>query len=133
MKTLSMENTQKFVLLIALFASGIIFSQNENDAVWLAVPGIISNARALGMGNSYSTRSGDYSAMIFNPAGLALSQHSQLTGSFYHRFYENNSNFFGNESYYKNSATKFIRFDSIECTCGIKLCRRGTHPAPVPF
>ncbi len=107
MKTSSMKSTQKFVLLIALFASGIIFSQNENDAVRLAVPGIISNARALGMGNSYSTRSGDYSAMIFNPAGLALSQHSQLTGSFYHRFYENNSNFFGNESYYKNSATEF--------------------------
>ncbi len=107
MKTSSMKIIQKIVLYVVLFSSGIIFSQNENDAVRLAVPGIISNARALGMGNSYLTRSGDYSAMVFNPAGLALSQNSQLTGSFYHRFYGNTSNFFGNENYYKNSTTEF--------------------------
>ena len=96
-----------YSLIVLLFSSGTVFSQNENDAVRLSVPGIISSARALGMGNSNQTQSGDYSAMIFNPAGLALSEYSQLTGSFYHRFYENTSNFFGNESYYKNSATEF--------------------------
>ncbi len=105
MNNISIKNINTFVWFILLFLSGFIFSQNENDAVRLAVPGIISNARALGMGNSYLTRNGDYSAMVFNPAGLALSQHSQLTGSFYHRFYENGSTFFGNESYKKNSVT----------------------------
>ncbi|MBU0473470.1 MAG: hypothetical protein KKF62_04850 [Bacteroidetes bacterium] len=108
-----MENKSKLQLALKLAVitififSGLIKSQNENDAVRLAVPGIISSARALGMGNSYQTRSGDYSALFFNPAGLALSKKSQLTGSFYHRSYGNTSDFFGEENASDNSSTKF--------------------------
>lgn len=97
----------KRILISTIFLPLFIFGQNENDAVRLAVPGIISNARALGMGNSNQTQSGDYSAMLFNPAGLALSKNSQLTGSFYHRNLENSSTFFGEENYYNNSSTQF--------------------------
>ena len=96
--------------ILILFAFSLIsytsvYSQNENDAVRLAVPGILSNARALSMGNSYLTRSGDYSAMYFNPAGLALSNYSQLTGSIYHRYHQTGTLFFDNEAFENNSST----------------------------
>ena len=101
---------KSIIILVVLFVfstPNLIKSQNENDALRLAYPDIISNARALGMGNSYQTRSGDYSAMFFNPAGLALSKKSQFTASFYHRSTGNNSNFFGNENNSNNSSTNF--------------------------
>jgi hypothetical protein len=104
-----MKNKWKILSLILLMItfSANIFAQNENDAVRLALPGVLSNARALGMGNAYITNGDDYSAMFFNPAGLALSNYSQLTGSFYHRIYENNSTFFGENDTYKNNSTQF--------------------------
>ena len=107
MNSIIKKYSLKYLLVVALLVSNVSFSQNETDAVRLAVPGIVSNARALSMGNSYLTRSGDYSAMFFNPAGLALSNHSQLTGSFYHRFQETGTTFFGNEDSDKNSNTQF--------------------------
>ncbi len=110
MKNLSITIHSKVALLFLLFSSGIILGQNENDAVRLAVPGIISNARALGMGNSTQTRSGDFSAMVLNPAGLALSQHSKLSGGFYYRFLGNTSTFYGNSGYEKNSSMELSEF-----------------------
>ena len=56
------------ILIVLLILSSSLFAQNENDAVRLAVPGIITDARSLGLGNSNMTRSGEYSAMLFNPA-----------------------------------------------------------------
>jgi len=94
-------------LFLLQLLSSSHFAQNENDAVRLAIPGIITDARSLGLGNSNMTRSGDYSAMLFNPAGLALSTTSQLSGSFYYRYLQNQSTFFGNNDSYKNSATEF--------------------------
>ena len=94
------------ILIVILIFSSSIFAQNENDAVRLAVPGIITDARSLGLGNSHMTRSGDFSAMLFNPAGLALSTTSQLSGSFYYRYFENQSSFFGNTDFYTNSTTE---------------------------
>ena len=81
--------------------------QNSNDALRLTIPGIISNARSLGMGNTYVTQGNDYTAILFNPAGLALAEKSQLSGSLYYRYFENTSTFFGNTNYLKNSATEF--------------------------
>lgn len=107
MKNLLIAIHSNVVLLFLLFSSGFILGQNENDAVRLAVPGVISNARALGMGNSTQTRSGDFSAMTLNPAGLALSTNTKLSGGFYYRLLGNTSTFYGNSGYEKNSSTEF--------------------------
>jgi len=93
-------------IIILLFCSTLI-AQNSNDALRLTIPGIISNARSLGMGNSYITQANDYSAVFFNPAGLGQAESSQITGSLYYRYFENSSEFFGNSNYHKNSATEF--------------------------
>ncbi len=97
----------KFILISIIQVSSIVVGQNSNDALRLTIPGIISNARALGMGNTYVTQGNDYSAMVFNPAGLGLADKSQLSASLYYRNFENTSNFFGNTNYNKNSATEF--------------------------
>ena len=94
------------ILIVFLIFSSSLFAQNENDAVRLSVPGIITDARSLGLGNSNMTRSGEYSAMLFNPAGLALSTKSQLSGSFYYRYFQNQSTFFGSPEAYENSSTE---------------------------
>ncbi len=94
------------ILIVLLIFSSSLFAQNENDAVRLSVPGIITDARSLGLGNSNMTRSGEYSAMLFNPAGLALSTKSQLSGSFYYRYFQNQSTFFGSPEAYENSSTE---------------------------
>ena len=67
----------KSIFKILLILTGLILiilneskAQNINDALRLAVPGLGSNARALGMGNSYIGLSDDGSAAFFNPAGL---------------------------------------------------------------
>ncbi len=106
--TNSRNKTIEIVLtiIISLSLSSSLFAQNENDAIRLSVPGIITDARSLGLGNSNMTRNGDYSAMIFNPAGLALSTTSQLSGSFYYRYFQNQSTFFGYRDSYKNSSTE---------------------------
>ena len=107
----NLQITKTFAaIILAMLLSSNLFAQNQNDALRLALPGIISDARTLGLGNSNITRNGDFSAMIYNPAGLALSNTSQLTGSFYHRAYQNNSTFFESTDYYQNSATKFSQF-----------------------
>ena len=93
-----------------LFGGQIIIAQNSNDALRLTIPGIISNARALGMGNSYATLGNDYAAMTFNPAGLGLAKKSEITGSLYYRYFENTATFFGNTNYHKNSYTGFNQF-----------------------
>ena len=41
------------VLILSVFFISNSFAQNANDALRLAVPGLGSNARALGMGNAY--------------------------------------------------------------------------------
>lgn len=97
----------KFILISIIAISSTVIGQNSNDALRLTIPGIISNARALGMGNTYVTQGNDYSAMVFNPAGLGLADKSQLNAGLYYRYFENTSSFFGNTNYNKNSATEF--------------------------
>jgi hypothetical protein len=53
-------------------------SMLPNDALRLATPGIGVGARALGMGNAYTGVASDYSAIYWNPAGLAQAEHGEF-------------------------------------------------------
>lgn len=100
----------KFCLVIGLIISVFIplnlSAQNEYDALRLSMPGIGSNARALGMGNAYQALSDDFSAAIFNPAGFGLLRRLEIAGGIDYSKYSNNATFFGNETEYSNSKTK---------------------------
>ncbi|MEJ2195106.1 MAG: hypothetical protein P8X73_09660 [Ignavibacteriaceae bacterium] len=83
-------------LLTVLFGlSSISFSQNYNDALLLSEPGIYTGARALGMGNSYTALSDDFSGVIFNPAGLGLAKKFGLSVGVNGISFDNSSTIFG--------------------------------------
>ena len=67
-------------LFFLAFAQNEVYSQNTNDALRLAYSGLGSNARALGMGNSYIGLSDDASAAFFNPAGFGLIKKIEFSG-----------------------------------------------------
>jgi long-subunit fatty acid transport protein len=86
-----------------------IKAQNINDALRVAIPGLGSNARALGMGNSYIGLSDDGSASFFNPAGFGLLKRLEFTGGLSHTNYNNDADFFNNTTSYSNSNTELNR------------------------
>jgi len=103
--------TDKMYFIVILFLiSGTLYSQTVGDAIRLSQPGLYTNARAMGMGNAYSVIGNDYSAVLFNPATLGLTEGTEFTGSINYDFYANTSNFMGNQSEYINNTTTFSQF-----------------------
>lgn len=84
-------------------------AQNINDALRLGINGLGSNARALGMGNSYLALSDDASAAFFNPAGFGLIKRLEFSGGLQHNIYTNDATFFNNSTNYSNSTTQLNR------------------------
>ncbi len=94
------------ILFYSIFIVSKTYSQNYNDALRLGVPGLGSNARALGMGDSYIGLSDDDGAATFNPAGWALTKKLSISGGLSYDTYGNNTTFFGQNTSYTNSATR---------------------------
>lgn len=106
----------KSIFKILLILTGLILiiineskGQNINDALRLAVPGLGSNARALGMGNSYIGLSDDGSAAFFNPAGFGLLKRLEFTGGLNYSNLDNDVKFFDQNTAYSNSNTELNR------------------------
>jgi long-subunit fatty acid transport protein len=111
-----MENKEKkmktkylfnFLIVLIVICCANLNAQNFNDALRLTERGLGSSARALGMGNSFITLSDDFSASIFNPAGLGLIRKFEISGGFNYSSLTNNSSFFKNDIEYSNSDTRF--------------------------
>lgn len=101
-----------FVILITFFMALMpseVFPQNTNDALRLAYSGLGSNARALGMGNSYIGLSDDASAAYFNPAGFGLLKKIEFSGGLSYLSFTNNTDFFNQKTNYSNSSTALNR------------------------
>ncbi|MFA3783027.1 OmpP1/FadL family transporter [Melioribacteraceae bacterium 4301-Me] len=102
-------------LLLKLFIVTFYFyieltAQDFNDALRLTEPGILSDARALSMGNAYTALSNDFSAAFFNPAGFGLINRSQLSASFNYNSFGNTTTFFNKINDATNNASKFTQF-----------------------
>lgn len=100
--------------------TSVTFSQNYNDALRVSVPGLGSNARALGMGNSYISLSDDGSASFFNPAGLALVKKIEFLGGIDITSYNNSAKFFNQTTNSNSSQTKL---DNISLTLPLPTIR----------
>lgn len=70
----------KYSFLLIFLSTTTLLAQNYNDALRLSIPGLGSNARALGMGNSFISFSDDASAAFFNPAGFGLMKKMEFSG-----------------------------------------------------
>lgn len=105
MKSLFSKCSKLFVIgVIFLFSN--TFAQNANDALRLGIPGLGSDARALGMGDSYIGLSDGSGAAFFNPAGWGLLKRLELSGGLSYNNFGNNTTFLGQYSDYSNSSTK---------------------------
>ena len=110
MKSFYTLSTKLFIIIALIIFSSNIYSQNANDALRLGFPGLSSDARALGMGDSYIGLSDDAGAAFFNPAGFGLIKRMELSAGLSNDNYSNNTTFFGQSSNYTGSATRLNNF-----------------------
>ncbi len=101
------------VVFLFLILFNIQYSQNFNDALRLSEPGIGSSAKALGMGNAFTAVANDFSAVLFNPAGLALKRKMEFSTGLNYNSLANDALFFDNATSTTESSTKFGQFGLI--------------------
>ena len=94
------------ILLIHSFS----FAQFSEDAVRYSGRGNGSGSRALGMGNAYIGVSDDYSASVWNPAGLAQMRRLEIMGGLSSVALSNDATFFSTKT---NSSTTASSLDNI--------------------
>jgi long-subunit fatty acid transport protein len=93
------------LLVLCSFVTVTGVAQYPEDALRLALPGAGVGTRALGMGNAYIGVASDYSAIYWNPAGLAQARFGEFSAGLSHSSMGDNSSFFGNRTLYESSAT----------------------------
>lgn len=107
-----MKKNIKFyaIIMSLLILSGFTKAQNFSDAYRLSQPFLGNSARAMGMGNAVMAVGGDYSSALYNPAGLALIKHAELSGGFEYGSFDNTSTFFNQSTNYSVSNTSLNQF-----------------------
>jgi long-subunit fatty acid transport protein len=104
--------TAAVVLLVT--AASMAMAQYPEDALRLGASGTGVGARALSMGGAYTGVANDYSAIYWNPAGLAQMQYSEFSAGLSYLSTKDNSTFFGSGESYANSATNMNTFGLVQ-------------------
>ena len=104
-----MENLKTSILIWIVFICSA-YAQSTFDAVRIRHNEIGFGARTLAMGGSGVTAANDYSALYWNPAGLAALRYNQFTAEFSHLHFANAATFGNNLSDMDNSFTRFRNF-----------------------
>jgi long-subunit fatty acid transport protein len=103
----SLREIRVTTLLLALLAvlTALAPAQTRDDAVRFSEPGFGVGARALGMGNAYTGVASDYSALYWNPAGLAQVRMSEFSAGLSTGGFSNSSTYFSAAASDKISGT----------------------------
>jgi long-subunit fatty acid transport protein len=80
-------------------------AQFVEDAQRLATPGLGGGARALGTGDAFIGVADDFSALLWNPAGLAQSSHGEFSFGLSYLTNKDNSTYLGSSSSYSSNGT----------------------------
>ncbi len=91
--------------LLMTAAPAGVFAQIPKDALRLGTPGIGVGARAIGMGGAYTGVASDFSALYWNPAGLAQALHGEFSVGLNYSNIGNTSTYFGTDERYSVNAT----------------------------
>ncbi|HTY58873.1 MAG TPA: outer membrane protein transport protein [Bacteroidota bacterium] len=86
-------------------APAVVFAQIPEDALRMGTPGIGVGARAIGMGGAYTGVASDFSALYWNPAGLAQAVHAEFSMGLNYNNIGNSSTYFGTGEQYTVNAT----------------------------
>lgn len=95
-----------FAVTAAMVFPLAIQAQSTGDAIRITDNQTGFGARALGMGGAYSAVADDYSAVYWNPAGLAQMRKMEYWLGVKHDKFNNDINYLGNSSTASNSTTK---------------------------
>ena len=107
-----MKTMKKICVGVGIFLTATLslYAQGASDALRLSEPGILSNAKTLGMGNAYTALSNDFSGAAFNPAGIGLVNDVLFSGGLNYKSLDNKATFFNNLSDYSSSETSLNQF-----------------------
>lgn len=92
-------------MLLLLLVAPASFGQQITDALRVTQPGLHYNAHALGMGNAYSTIGYDLSALLFNPATMAVDNRFSWTVTANVNAFKSTSDYYGNQVKFTTSNT----------------------------
>jgi hypothetical protein len=99
-----------FSTIVIILCFNLGFSQNYNDVLLLSQPGLYSDARALGMGNSFTSLSNDFAGVLFNPAGIGLMKKGEISGGLSLNTFYNNTTFYGSTTNADQTSVDFTQF-----------------------
>ncbi len=91
--------------MLLLNSAGVRAQSGIDDVIRVSRQGLLFNARALGMGNAYSTIGYDFSALRMNPATLGLSEGATYTMSVNTNGFVYQSEYFGTEDKFTTTST----------------------------
>ena len=105
-----MKKTRIALSTVIIIAVSVLFSsaaiaQSSEDALRFSSTGLGIGSRAIGMGGAYIGVADDYSAVYWNPAGLAQMRRLEFTGGLVNSNYSNNATFLGTSATVKNGST----------------------------
>lgn len=88
---------KKLLILSSLLFATFVFAQDEIPERLLLTGGqqLGSGARALGLGGTYTGIADDYSAIWWNPAGLAQVKRIEVQGTILRTGFSNDANYYG--------------------------------------
>jgi len=95
------------VIVLAAGAVQGVRAQEISDALRLSGPGYTFGARALGMGNAYSTIGSDYSGIRLNPATMGLIGQATYTASVNTNAFPGTSRWNEVETFFSTTSTSF--------------------------
>ncbi len=99
----------RYMFLFILMASSL-FAQTADEAVQLMQGEEGFGIRAAGMGNAYTGVADDYSAIYWNPAGLAQIKNNEILMSLYNLRYANEATYLNETTNGTRTFTKFQSF-----------------------
>jgi long-subunit fatty acid transport protein len=95
---------------IYLILSGSLFAQTAQEAIELIENENGFGVKAAAMGNAFTAMADDYSAIYWNPAGLAQMETGQISGSLMHTNFSNDATYLNTLS---SDTRNFTKFQSI--------------------
>ncbi|HUI10705.1 MAG TPA: hypothetical protein VL221_10290 [Bacteroidota bacterium] len=97
---------KRFLISAALLLTpACLLAQLPEDALRLGTPGLGVGARAIGMGGAYTGVANDFSALYWNPAGLAQAVRGEFSVGLNYNSLGDNSTYFGTSDNYTTNAT----------------------------
>lgn len=98
--------TIKIILIVLVGLSSIATAQYAEDAVGILENNYGFGARSISMGSAFTGVADDYSAIYWNPAGLAQIKRMEFFGGLSHLQYKNQADFYGTSLTTDDSFTK---------------------------